>query len=358
MRGKYCSAITILSICMLVLSGCATEQYPDLTDEQYQQTVEYAAGLLMKYSNNGTNMLTYVSKKDIKKYVEANEIEFSDEEESSDTEEASLVGDTSIDDGLITEDTGLDVASQGSSDDDSSSTLISDSKDVANTVESESSETTTDNAVDESSASSMEDLDISAAITSATDEDSDDTNNESSNESSEETSEEMSNDSEAASSDLESVDSDNTSSEEDSTATVLNDTNKQSLGNGLSLTYTGYYVSNSYPQDDDVFVISAGSGKKLLVLSFRVTNESSSSVNLDMVKVNPHFQVILNGENIGYTSITMLENDLSSYSGTIAAGEKKTLVLVKEISDSDAKGIDSLGMISSIGDSTQTVLLE
>lgn len=49
-----CAAI----IASLSLSGCGA--YPNLTDEQYNQVVEYSAGLLLKYSNNGVKKLTYL----------------------------------------------------------------------------------------------------------------------------------------------------------------------------------------------------------------------------------------------------------------------------------------------------------
>lgn len=48
-----------LAVCMTVLvTGCAS--YPEMTDEQYNQVVEYASGLLLKYSNNGVKKLTYL----------------------------------------------------------------------------------------------------------------------------------------------------------------------------------------------------------------------------------------------------------------------------------------------------------
>ncbi|MBP3278985.1 MAG: hypothetical protein J6M44_08530, partial [Butyrivibrio sp.] len=50
----------------LSLVGCG-EKFPDLTEEQYKQTVEYAAGLLMRYSNNGQERLIYVDAAEIEK---------------------------------------------------------------------------------------------------------------------------------------------------------------------------------------------------------------------------------------------------------------------------------------------------
>lgn len=48
-----------LAVCMTVLvTGCGA--YPEMTDEQYNQVVEYASALLLKYSNNGVKKLTYL----------------------------------------------------------------------------------------------------------------------------------------------------------------------------------------------------------------------------------------------------------------------------------------------------------
>ena len=44
---------------LLALSGCGGK-FPDLTDEQYNHVVEYASGLLLKYSNNGVKKMTYL----------------------------------------------------------------------------------------------------------------------------------------------------------------------------------------------------------------------------------------------------------------------------------------------------------
>ena len=46
---KYLGLLT--AICFsLCLAGCG-EAFPELTEDEYDQTVEFAVGLLMKYSN-------------------------------------------------------------------------------------------------------------------------------------------------------------------------------------------------------------------------------------------------------------------------------------------------------------------
>ena len=65
---KYFGILT--AICFsLCLAGCG-EAFPELTDDEYNQTVEFAVGLLMKYSNNGQAKLTYVDAKEVTKQRE------------------------------------------------------------------------------------------------------------------------------------------------------------------------------------------------------------------------------------------------------------------------------------------------
>ena len=62
-KSRYLQAALIVGL-TLIMTGCG-EKFPDLTEEQYKQTVEYAAGLLMKYSNNGQERLVVVDVKEV-----------------------------------------------------------------------------------------------------------------------------------------------------------------------------------------------------------------------------------------------------------------------------------------------------
>ena len=65
--GRKKSIGIILSACLVfALTGCG-EKLPELTEDQYNQTVEYAAGLLMRYSNNGQERLIYVDAAELEK---------------------------------------------------------------------------------------------------------------------------------------------------------------------------------------------------------------------------------------------------------------------------------------------------
>ena len=70
------------------------------------------------------------------------------------------------------------------------------------------------------------------------------------------------------------------------------------------------------------------------------------------------FQVLLNNKNIGYTAVTVLPNDLSSYVGTIDSRAHESLVVLAEIKESESTSIETLGLIVTMGGKDQTVYLK
>ena len=79
MRLKKYFVPTLMIGMVLALTGCG-EQFPSLTEEEYDQTVEYAVGLLMKYSRNEQAKLTYVDFNSAKKKREADALKLAEAE--------------------------------------------------------------------------------------------------------------------------------------------------------------------------------------------------------------------------------------------------------------------------------------
>lgn len=314
MRGKNATALlSIVTISLVMLSGCGNS-FPEMSQEEYDQTVQYAAGLLMRYSNNAVEKLIYVN---------PDKVELEDEEESTTTE--------------------TDIA-----------------KAETEKTEPPQPETTTEKGTIESGGNTP----VNAGSTDAAG----DASNDPATEASKEDTDKAATDISIAEASVDTAQEDDptasatatTTTESGSTSTdkVISYSDEQELMDGLYLRYNGYYVTSSYPENAKTMVIEAGNGKRLLVFSFRVVNESGQDKYLDMVKLNPYFQLTINGTNVGYTSVTMLENDLSTFAGTIAAGESKTLVLVKEIDTSLAKNIQELELTISMDGQSQTVIME
>lgn len=133
---------------------------------------------------------------------------------------------------------------------------------------------------------------------------------------------------------------------------------------GLSIDYSGYLTGKTYPEnsvDDLYFSLEATSGKTLLVLQFKVTNETDQEMKVDMISQLSAMRIQVNGEkNVGVMR-TMLLDDLTSYVGTMAAGETINLVLLAEIDENYEGQINQLALNmrkASGGESQKIILLQ
>lgn len=103
----------------------------------------------------------------------------------------------------------------------------------------------------------------------------------------------------------------------------------------ISLVYEGQEVCEKYPDTDEkeYFIITPDAGKKLLVLKFSLKNTSDEDVTADILGEECKYKITVNGS--GYqTLITMLDNDLSTFSEQIPAGESREVVLLAQIEES------------------------
>ncbi len=273
MRGKKYLGFTIILLSSILLSGCAA-QFPDLTEEEYNQTVEYAVGLLMKYSNNDQTKITYVDAAAVQKQrdKEAREAEKAVAEETANTQ----------------------------------------------TTNTQNQSINTQN-------------DLGPENVNANLETTDEAN---------------------------SGVSDSSVTESDANAITLSADESQEISDNLFLSYQGYSVSSTYPESSKSYVVNADKGNKLLVLRFDLYNASDASMDVNMIDLKLMFQIILNGTNLGYTSVTFLPNDLASYVGTIDAKSHESLVILTQISEDESTKVETLGLIVSENGTEQKVNLK
>ena len=287
MRGKrFFSAALIISL-SLSLVGCG-EKFPDLTEEQYKQTVEYAAGLLMRYSNNGQERLIYVDAAEIEKQRQKKAME--EAEKAAEAAEQTPVQQTPV-----------QPLPQPEPEED----LVLTGEDLQEGTDAESLE----NGETTQATEGVEEPDSSEAFS-------------------------------------------------DPDAMVLSSDQSQEITPGIFLSYQGYAITNTYPESSKSYVVNADKNKKLLVLRFDLYNGTDTDKSVNMIPLNLLFQIILNGNNIGYSSVTFLPNDLSSYSGTIESRAHESVVVLTQISESEAKHIDTLGMIVTLRGQDQKVNLK
>lgn len=128
----------------------------------------------------------------------------------------------------------------------------------------------------------------------------------------------------------------------------------------LTFRYTGFEVVDQYPERNEeeelFFAMTATEGQKLLVIRFDVENSSGTDADLDMNGMGVRFRLVVDGEE-KRTLTTMLLNDLSYYSGTIASGETKELVLVCELPEEKAQTVSELKLVMKNVDNTATISL-
>jgi hypothetical protein len=309
---RYCS-LAVIAAAVLILAGCG-EKFPELTEDEYQQTVEYAVGVLMKHSNNGHERLVYVDAKEEKK---ARERQARKDAQRAEEENAASV------EQLVTK---------------------PEEKPVEKPVEEPSWQIPAQEPVAEATEGGSADEGMEAtALTSEPEEHN------------------MTGEDIAAMGDSIDTSTEAAGVKEDDTipgSITLSSDESQELAPDLFLSYQGYSVSSTYPESSKSYVVNADKGSKLLVLRFDLYNGSDSDKEVNMLKYNLLFQVLLNDKNIGYTSVTFLPNDLSSYIGTIESRAHESLVVLTQIKESEATSIEKLGMIVSENGVEQTVNLK
>ena len=108
---------------------------------------------------------------------------------------------------------------------------------------------------------------------------------------------------------------------------------------GVEFTCSEFDVSSEFKTPN--YVLSQVSGKQYLVLSIEAENTSDSAVDFSKYS-NRTYSLSLNGGDKSDVQFTPLSNDLANYDGILAAGDKKTFILVFLFSDSSVENISSL----------------
>ncbi len=313
MKAKKYLALALIMSALLLVGGCG-ESFPELTDEEYDQTVEFAVGLLMKYSNNDQSKLAQVDVKELKKQREKEARKAAQEEKKKAESEQSQTTQTQTTEPAVqkTEEPKEEVKEETSQQDITA---------VAETTPEEEEQKLT-----------SEDL----------------------------ASSETENANEVATNDSSETPTGD-GSEETTTnpnAVIMSSEYSQEIINGILLSYQGYSVSSTYPESSKSYVINADKGKKLLVLRFDLYNSAESPTKVNMIEKGILVQTILNGKNLGYNAVTFLPNDLTSFVGTIDSKAHESLVVLSEIDEGAATNIKTLGMIFNIGGKETEVILK
>jgi len=119
-------------------------------------------------------------------------------------------------------------------------------------------------------------------------------------------------------------------------ATVIDKTDVETVLElkGFSFDCTRFEVTDVYPksQEDLILTISGTKTSDLLIIYIEVTNNNSQAQSVDFAGMDNPFKISVNGE--GYRSALssfVLDDDITTFSGTINSGETKKLVLISEV---------------------------
>lgn len=127
-------------------------------------------------------------------------------------------------------------------------------------------------------------------------------------------------------------------------------------GSDLTITYDGYTVSDSYVEDN-VYAIDAANGKTYYIMKFTITNVTGADVAVENVTKNYKFKMTSGDVSANSVQNTFAMKDLSSYVGTIPAGQSVQTVLLFEVSKDKIESITEPNLQIIIGNEAKNVIL-
>ncbi len=171
---------------------------------------------------------------------------------------------------------------------------------------------------------------------------------------------------------------------------VITDTTINKFYNieGIDITYDGYSVCTSYPDDSSTtessqttetvssgtksiskgnssgaadnmyFSLDADPGKKLVIVNFKAANNTDNDIDLNMASYSTQFSISINGGKEQRTLTTLVPNDISNFSGTVPAGGSVDLTAMVQIDEAKADAIESTDFTMVNGDKTATIELK
>ncbi len=130
------------------------------------------------------------------------------------------------------------------------------------------------------------------------------------------------------------------------------------LPEGVEVAFTERGIYDNYPEEGEFFSLNASRGKKLLVLHFSIANTGEQEQNIDILGSGAIFSVTVNETYTRRALTVMALNDLSTYEGTVAAGEKADAILVIEVEGDMAENISSVSLQVKKEEKAHTLKLE
>lgn len=130
------------------------------------------------------------------------------------------------------------------------------------------------------------------------------------------------------------------------------------LPEGVTLSYVGYDVCQSYQEDSNLyFALEASTGKKLLVARFEIQNATAETQEINLLDRRDNYRLTVNDTYTRTALTTLLSGDMSTYLGTIEAGASEEVVLLIEVNEADAENVQSISLNLKNESKTYTIQL-
>ncbi len=127
------------------------------------------------------------------------------------------------------------------------------------------------------------------------------------------------------------------------------------MNSGLQITYKGGETA-AYVSEGDGYSVDAGPGFVFYVMNFEVKNTTDKDITVDNTSVVSVFK-FTSGNIKTKSSVSFLPFDLSTYKGTISAGESENMVLLFKVKEADAGAIKNPKLEITVDGKTKTIEL-
>lgn len=124
----------------------------------------------------------------------------------------------------------------------------------------------------------------------------------------------------------------------------------------LSVNYTGFFLTGSYKEGKH-YAVDANPGNTFVVMQFTVENPTEQDVDVDMLSAGKTYRACMDGTSWVAEDITLLLYDLSTYQGTVPAGESVELVLLFQTGEDTADEISDISLSVSTDDTVNSIIL-
>ncbi len=104
---------------------------------------------------------------------------------------------------------------------------------------------------------------------------------------------------------------------------------------GISIQYNRCMFLDRYPsidQDGAFIYLEADKGYKLVVVKFDITNKTSEDKMVDLLNTDLSYRLVMNQSKAAKPMLTILMDDLGTFSATVPADSEQSAVLVFQMS--------------------------